>query len=97
MRTPDLLPQDGKFLEITGWLIYNTSNDLLESEEGCIMKKIREFSDRSPILFSLAFTVLVLLVHEAFANFFYLFAQHTNRVVYVVGIGFNQIFKAVFT
>ena len=37
------------------------------------MKKIRDFSDRSPILFSLAFTVLVLLVHEAFANFFYLF------------------------
>lgn len=37
------------------------------------MKKIRDFSKHSPIWFSVAFTLLVILVNETFANIFHLF------------------------
>ena len=35
------------------------------------MGKIRDFSRNSPIYFSLGFTLLAILVHEAFSSFFY--------------------------
>lgn len=53
------------------------------------MKKISDFSQKSPILFSLAFTVLVIIVHELFANFFYLLPETTgvyivNEIVFII-------------
>lgn len=69
------------------------------------MKKIHDFSRNSPILFSLAYTLLIVLVHEAFSYLFYLFPETTGiyivselafiiwPVVLVVLFGFGYIFR----
>ena len=69
------------------------------------MKKIREFSRNSPVLFSLVFTLLVILVHEAFSTLFYLLPATVgmdivNELVFIIWpvtlvvlFGFSFIFR----
>lgn len=70
------------------------------------VKKIREFSRYSPILFSLGFTLLAVLVHEAFSELSYLLFPHNTwgailgevlciiwPVTLVVIFGFGFIFR----
>lgn len=52
------------------------------------MGKIRDFLRTSPILFSLGFTLLAILVHEAFSNFFYYLLPDT--------VGMNIVSELMF-
>lgn len=69
------------------------------------MQKIHDFSRRSPVLFGAGFTLLVILVHELFAEIFYLLPTSTTvdilsevaciiwPTVLVLVFGFGYIYR----